>query len=182
MENITSFEWWAVASEASMVAFATLTLFACGAFSKSFANWISLFAIFGITATLAIEILTTAPTFSFGGMLGGKSTFGVFVYACALLTALMSFNYFTKGGKHRNEFFAVVMICTVGLSIFVRANNLMLAFVAFASVYNNMDGAVFAFFILTIAAAEVAVGLAIITRLFKVENTISTKELNTLGD
>ena len=58
----------------------------------------------------------------------------------------------------------------------------MLAFIAFASVYNNMDGAVFAFFILTIAAAEVAVGLAIITRLFKVENTISTKELNTLGD
>ena len=58
----------------------------------------------------------------------------------------------------------------------------MLAFVAFASVYNNMDGAVFAFFILTIAAAEVAVGLAIITRLFKVENTISTKELNILGD
>ena len=58
----------------------------------------------------------------------------------------------------------------------------MLAFVAFASVYNNMNGAVFAFFILTIAAAEVAVGLAIITRLFKVENTISTKELNTLGD
>lgn len=58
----------------------------------------------------------------------------------------------------------------------------MLAFVAFASAYNNMDGAVFAFFILTIAAAEVAVGLAIITRLFMVENTISTKELNTLGD
>ena len=58
----------------------------------------------------------------------------------------------------------------------------MLAFVAFASVYNNMNGAVFAFFILTIAAAEVAVGLAIIKRLFKVENTISTKELNTLGD
>lgn len=58
----------------------------------------------------------------------------------------------------------------------------MLAFVAFASVYNNMNGAVFAFFILTIAAAEVAVGLAIITRLFQVENTVSTKELNTLGD
>lgn len=58
----------------------------------------------------------------------------------------------------------------------------MLAFVAFASVYNNMNGAVFAFFILTIAAAEVAVGLAIITRLFQVENTVSTKGLNTLGD
>ncbi len=58
----------------------------------------------------------------------------------------------------------------------------ILAFVAFASSYNDIDGAVFAFFILTIAAAEVAVGLAIITRLFKLENTVSTKELNTLGD
>lgn len=58
----------------------------------------------------------------------------------------------------------------------------MLAFVAFASAYNDIDGAVFAFFIMTIAAAEVAVGLAIITQLFKVENGVSTKDMNTLGD
>ena len=58
----------------------------------------------------------------------------------------------------------------------------MLAFAAFASAYDDLGGAVFAFFILTIAAAEVAVGLAIITRLFKLENTVSTKDLNTLGD
>ena len=130
MENITSFEWWAVASEASLAVFATLTLFACAGLPKRFSNWISLFAIFGIIATLGVEIWTTAPSFSFDGMLGGKSTFGVFVLACALLTSLMSFNYFVKGGEHRNEFFAVLMICTGALSIFVRANNLMLAFVA----------------------------------------------------
>lgn len=53
---------------------------------------------------------------------------------------------------------------------------------AFASAYNDMDGAVFAFFVLAIAASEVAVGLAIITRLFALENTVSTKDLNTLGD
>ena len=40
----------------------------------------------------------------------------------------------------------------------------------------------FAFFVLAIAASEVAVGLAIITRLFALENTVSTKDLNTLGD
>ena len=41
---------------------------------------------------------------------------------------------------------------------------------------------VFVFFIIAIAASEVAVGLAILTRLFKVDDTLSTKEINTLGD
>ena len=130
MENITSFEWWAVASEASLVAFSALILLACATFSKESSKWISSFAIFGMIVTLAVEIFTTAPSFSFDGMLGGKSTFGVFALVCALLTSLMSFNYFSKGGENKNEFFAVVMICTASLSIFVRANNLMLAFVA----------------------------------------------------
>ncbi|MBE6413970.1 MAG: NADH-quinone oxidoreductase subunit NuoK [Verrucomicrobiaceae bacterium] len=58
----------------------------------------------------------------------------------------------------------------------------MLVFVAFASATNDISGAVFAFFVMAIAAAEVAVGLAVITKLFKVENTVSTKELHTLGD
>lgn len=58
----------------------------------------------------------------------------------------------------------------------------MLVFCAFASATNDISGGVFVFFIMTIAAAEVAVGLAIITQLFKVENTVSTKEISTLGD
>ena len=54
--------------------------------------------------------------------------------------------------------------------------------VAFAAAYGDISGAAFAFFVMTIGAAEVAVGLAIITQLFKVENTVSTKNLNSLGD
>ena len=57
-----------------------------------------------------------------------------------------------------------------------------LAMVAFAAAYGDISGAAFAFFVMTIGAAEVAVGLAIITQLFKVENTVSTKNLNSLGD
>ena len=58
----------------------------------------------------------------------------------------------------------------------------MLAMLAFASEYGDIRGGVFAFFVMTIAAAEVAVGLAVITRLFVVDGTISTKNMNTLGD
>lgn len=73
-------------------------------------------------------------------------------------------------------------LISIFMSIELMLCGAMLAFVALASAYNDIDGAVFAFFILTIAAAEVAIGLAIITRIFKLENTVSTKELNTLGD
>ena len=58
----------------------------------------------------------------------------------------------------------------------------MLVMMAFAAAYADMSGAVFAFFVITIGAAEVAVGLAIITQLYKVENTVSTKNLDSLGD
>lgn len=73
-------------------------------------------------------------------------------------------------------------LVTIFMSVELMLCGAMLAFAAFASAYDDLGGAVFAFFILTIAAAEVAVGLAIITRLFKLENTVSTKDLNTLGD
>jgi len=73
-------------------------------------------------------------------------------------------------------------LITIFMSVEFMLMGAMLAMVAFASEYGDITGAVFAFFIMTIAAAEVAVGLAIITQLFKVENTVSTKNLNTLGD
>lgn len=73
-------------------------------------------------------------------------------------------------------------LVTIFMSVELMLCGAMLAFASFASAYDDLEGAVFAFFILTIAAAEVAVGLAIITRLFKLENTVSTKDLNTLGD
>ncbi len=73
-------------------------------------------------------------------------------------------------------------LVVVFMSIELMLIGATLAFAAFASAYGNIDGAVFAFFVLTIGAAEVAVGLAVLTRLFKIENTVSTKEMRTLGD
>ena len=55
-----------------------------------------------------------------------------------------------------------------------------LALVAFSRFNGTLDGSVFVFFILTIAAAEVAVGLAIIVALFRRRHTISVEELNHL--
>ena len=55
-----------------------------------------------------------------------------------------------------------------------------LALVAFSRFNGTLDGNVFVFFILTIAAAEVAVGLAIIVALFRSRRTVQVDELNAL--
>lgn len=55
-----------------------------------------------------------------------------------------------------------------------------LALVAFSRYHGTMDGNVFVFFILTVAAAEVAVGLAIIVALFRRRQTVQVDELNAL--
>ncbi len=55
-----------------------------------------------------------------------------------------------------------------------------LALVAFSRFNGTLDGNVFVFFILTIAAAEVAVGLALIVALFRRRHTIQVEELNQL--
>ena len=53
-------------------------------------------------------------------------------------------------------------------------------FVAFSRFLGNLEGQVFVFFILTVAAAEVAVGLAIIVALFRKRQTVMVDELNAL--
>jgi NADH-quinone oxidoreductase subunit K len=55
-----------------------------------------------------------------------------------------------------------------------------LALVAFSRFNGTMDGNVFVFFIITVAAAEVAVGLALIVALFRRRQTIQLDELNSL--
>src|SRR5437764_112607 len=55
-----------------------------------------------------------------------------------------------------------------------------LALAAFSRFNGTMDGNVFVFFILTVAAAEVAVGLAIIVALFRKRQTIEVDQLNAL--
>ena len=55
-----------------------------------------------------------------------------------------------------------------------------LALVAFSRFNGTEDGDVFVFFILTVAAAEVAVGLAIIVALFRLRQTIQVDRLNSM--
>jgi NADH-quinone oxidoreductase subunit K len=87
-----------------------------------------------------------------------------------------------------------VLIFAIGLlGVLVRRNALVVfmclelmlvastvALVAFSRYNGTMDGNVFVFFILTVAAAEVAVGLAIIVALFRKKQTAQVDELNTL--
>ncbi|MFM1887563.1 MAG: hypothetical protein RL026_2720 [Pseudomonadota bacterium] len=53
-------------------------------------------------------------------------------------------------------------------------------FVAFSRFLGNIDGQVFVFFILTVAAAESAIGLAILVVLFRARRSIDVEELSTL--
>ena len=53
-------------------------------------------------------------------------------------------------------------------------------FVAFARYLGQVDGQVFVFFILTVAAAESAIGLAILVVLFRERRSINVEDLNTL--
>ena len=53
-------------------------------------------------------------------------------------------------------------------------------FVAFSHFLGDFDGQIFVFFILTMAAAESAIGLAILVQLFRNKSTINVDELNTL--
>jgi NADH-quinone oxidoreductase subunit K len=55
-----------------------------------------------------------------------------------------------------------------------------LALVAFSRFNGTMDGNVFVFFILTVAAAEVAVGLAIIVAYFRKRQTVQVDQINEL--
>ena len=53
-------------------------------------------------------------------------------------------------------------------------------FIAFAHALGDLNGQVFVFFILTVAAAESAIGLAILVVLFRTRSTIAVDELDTL--
>jgi NADH-quinone oxidoreductase subunit K len=66
------------------------------------------------------------------------------------------------------------------LSIELMLNAANLAFVAFARQLQSVDGQVIVFFVMTVAAAEAAVGLAIIIAVFRHRQTINADELRLL--
>ena len=69
----------------------------------------------------------------------------------------------------------VIYMC---LELMLIASTIALA--AFSRFNGRIEGNVFVFFILTVAAAEVAVGLAIIVALFRRRQTVQVEELNAL--
>ena len=71
---------------------------------------------------------------------------------------------------------AIVVLMSV--EIMLTAANVN--FIAFSSFYNDLSGQIVALFITTIAAAEVAIGLAILLSLFKQRDTIELDLLNSL--
>ena len=67
------------------------------------------------------------------------------------------------------------------MSLELMLNAVNLALIAFSRYNGTMDGNLFVFFIITVAAAEVAVGLAIIVALFRRRQTIMVDNLNALS-
>jgi NADH-quinone oxidoreductase subunit K len=68
----------------------------------------------------------------------------------------------------------------VYMALEMNLNAANLALVAFSKYNSNIDGQVLVFFIITVAAAEVAVGLAIIVALFRRLRTVQLDELKTM--
>jgi len=71
-------------------------------------------------------------------------------------------------------------ILIVLLSVEIMLNAAALAFVGFASWHGNFDGQVMVFFAIAVAAAEVAVGLAMVIALFRLRVTVDTDEVSLL--
>lgn len=68
----------------------------------------------------------------------------------------------------------------VFMSVELMLNSANLAFVAFARQFMDVSGQVFVFFVMVVAAAEVAVGLALIVTIFRTKKSINLDEISQL--
>ncbi len=66
------------------------------------------------------------------------------------------------------------------MSLELMFNSANLAFVAFALFYQNLSGQIFVFFVMTVAAAEVAVGLALMVAIFRSKGSIDVDQVSSL--
>ena len=99
-------------------------------------------------------MLTLGHFLSLGAMLFALSVIGIFLNRKNIIILLMAIE---------------LMLLAVNMN-----------FVAFSYYLGDLHGQVFVFFILTVAAAESAIGLAILVLLFRNNATIAADELNTL--
>ena len=98
--------------------------------------------------------VTLGHYLSLGGLLFALSVIGIYLNRRNLIVLLMAIE---------------LMLLAVNLN-----------FIAFSHFLGDMAGQVFVFFILTVAAAESAIGLAILVVLFRNRATINVEELDTL--
>lgn len=71
-------------------------------------------------------------------------------------------------------------IITVFLSIELMLNAVNLSFIAFAYQWRQVEGHIYAFFVMVVAAAEAAVGLAIILTIFKNRSTLQIDDVDSM--
>ena len=91
-----------------------------------------------------------------------------------LILALLLFSIGVVGVLIRRN--AIIVFMCIELML----NSVNLVFVTFSSFLGNLNGQIFVFFIMTVAAAEAAIGLAIIIALFRNKSTINLEEINIL--
>jgi len=103
-------------------------------------------------------------------MIASSLTLGHFLSVGAILFALAVVGIFI------NRKNLIVLLMAIELMLLAVNMN----FVAFSHFLGDMHGQVFVFFILTVAAAESAIGLAILVLLFRNKSSISVETLNSL--
>ena len=67
---------------------------------------------------------------------------------------------------------------TILMCVEIMLNAANLAFIAFSRMFDHAEGQIYTFFIMTLAAAEAAVGLAIVIALFRLRESTDVDELN----
>lgn len=70
------------------------------------------------------------------------------------------------------------LVVFLGVELMLNASNL--ALVTFSRIHGDLTGQVFSFFVMTVAAAEVVVGLAIIVAIFRSRRSASVDDINLL--
>ena len=98
--------------------------------------------------------LTIGHYLTLGGILFALSVIGIFLNRKNLIVLLMAVE---------------LMLLAVNMN-----------FVAFSHFWGDLSGQIFVFFILTVAAAESAIGLAILVLLFRTRDSLDVEELNIL--
>lgn len=90
-----------------------------------------------------------------------------------LILGAILFSLSTAGIFINRKNIIVLLMCIELMLLAVNIN-----FVAFSHYLGDLDGQVFVFFILTVAAAEAAIGLAILVVLFRTRRTINVQDLD----